>query len=95
MNDGSSSNLCLNTANDPMMLENFAFSTNSQSSFQEPNFSQQRIVSNPYPVQQPALQQPSFMNSYIPTQAVDGIMYMGENVNGFEKTNNKLNFGFR
>lgn len=96
MNDGSGSNLCHNTANDPMMLNNFAFSTNSQSSLREPNFSQQRIVSNPYPVQQPALQQqPSFMNSYIPTQAVDGILYMGENANGFEKSSNNLNFGFQ
>lgn len=90
-NSSSSTNLFQNTGNDLTMMNTFAYSTSSQSNLREPNFSQQRVVSNPFPMQpQPFQQQPSLMgNNYLtPPLYMDGIQ--GDYVQG-----NKQHFGFQ
>lgn len=86
----SSGTLFQNAGNDLTMMNTFAYSTSSQSSFREPNFSQQRIVSNPYPIQPQQFQQhPNMMgNNYLATP-----LYMeGAQTDIVQGTNQ--NFGF-
>ncbi|CAR29872.1 ZYRO0G18964p [Zygosaccharomyces rouxii] len=100
--NSSGSSLFHNTMNDPFVGKNFAFTSGSQSSLCEPNFAQQRVVSNPFPLQQipqqPSMQQAQFMNNYMPIRAVEGGMYMGangSNTNDFINSGNEFNLGFR
>ncbi|QLL34545.1 hypothetical protein HG536_0G04070 [Torulaspora globosa] len=88
--NSSSTNLFQNTGNDLTMMNTFAYSTSSQSSLREPNFSQQRVVSNPFPMQpQPFQQQPNLMgtNYLTPPLYMDGVQ--GDYVQG-----SKQHFGF-
>lgn len=100
--NSSGSSLFHNTMNDPFLGKNFAFTTGSQSSLCEPSFAQQRVVSNPFPLQQvpqqPLMQHAQFMNNYMPVRSVDAGMYMGANgstTNDFVSGGNEFNFGFR
>lgn len=89
-NNSSNSNLFQNAVTDPMIMNNFAFSTSSQSSLRDPNYSQHRVVGNPYALQPPQLQQqPNFMeNNYSAAS-----MYMDGAQSEFAP-GNKFNFGF-
>lgn len=89
-NSSSSTNLFQNSVGDPMMVNNFAFSTSSQYSLREPNFSQQRVVNNSYALQPPQLQhQPNLMeNNYLAAP-----MYMDGTQSEFVQSG-KHNFGF-
>lgn len=100
--NSSGSSIFQNNMNDAIMGKNFAFTSGSQSSLCEPGFAQQRVVSNPFPSQhvsqQPAMQQPQFISSYLPARAVDGSIYMGgsgANSNDFINAGNDFNFRFR
>lgn len=99
--NSSGSNLFRNTMNDPFLGKNFAFAGGSQSGLCEPSFAQQRVVSNPFPLQQisqpPPMQQAQYMNDYMPIRAVDGGMYMGTNgsgANDFINPGGDFNIGF-
>lgn len=101
--NSSSTNDFFQTATaDSFMMNNFAFSNASQSqsafresSFAESNFTQQRIASNPFPVQQhPSPNQQQNFQTFIPTQAGDGYMYMDSNHHDFMNSSNGLKFGF-
>lgn len=89
-NINTNGNLFQNGNKDPMMMNDFAFSTNSQTSLRDPNFSQQRVVSNPYPIQPTQLQQQSnFMESNYSAAP----MYLDGPQPEFAQ-GNTLNFGF-
>lgn len=87
--NSSSGNLFQSTGND-LTMNTFAYSTSSQSSLREPNFSQQRVVSNPFPIQpQPFQQQPTMMgNNYLAAP-----LYM-EGPQSDYVQGSKQNFGF-